>query len=172
MSTVRTRQLAARFEHNNLHQWLDKDQDLFETRFISEFKGKGLFTKEKCVPGQFLMFYRGKRLRQSEYADLYNSERNEYVFVIKDGAKENTYIDATDEQSGLARYINDCGFLKPNCEPRLHTFVKDGLKFVYLDSCLVILINLQLQSCLAFFEAALNFFFVNHLYKNSRETFH
>ena len=66
----------------------------------------------------FLLFYRGKRLTKEEYFETMKENRNEYVFAIP---TEKIFIDGSDERSGLARFINDCGDGKPNSKIKLHT---------------------------------------------------
>ena len=113
MPQTRNRQLFKRFEKYEIDKWTecDREED-FEVKYIEENKNYGLFAKNNFEENDFLLFYRGDRLYLQKYNEMKDKALNDYIFVDIDNK---LYIDATDKDSGLARYINDCGNLKkPN----------------------------------------------------------
>ena len=119
MKSLKRSHLQRRFEKYDLDDWTyrDKEED-FEVKLINNEKGEGLFAKTDFLKNDFLLFYRGKRLTKEEYFETMKEDRNEYVFAI---TTEKIFIDGSDERSGLARFINDCGDGKPNSKTKLHT---------------------------------------------------
>lgn len=87
--------------------YIDKDPDSLEKDFIDQNIGYGLVTNKFIAAGDFIINYRGKRQGKDFRAGT-------YVFHFG-----NHSIDATKEDSGLARYINDRDFkTPPNCVPK------------------------------------------------------
>ena len=121
MATLSRSHLLRRFEKYNIDEWRDSDKiEDFEVRFVNETKGKGLFSRRKFEKNDFLLFYRGEKISSKRYDELIRNGKNEYVFA---NLTHKLYIDATEETSGLARFINDCGDDKPNAKARVHTDV-------------------------------------------------
>ena len=121
MATLSRSHLLRRFEKYNIDEWRDSDKiEDFEVRFVNETKGKGLFSRRKFEKNDFLLFYRGEKISSKRYDELIRNGKNEYVFA---NLTHKLYIDATEETSGLARFINDCGDDKPNAKAKVHTDV-------------------------------------------------
>ena len=109
--------LTRKFDRYYIGKWTVEDpQEKFEVKKVNEEKGKGLFAKIPFVRQDFLLFYRGEKITAYEYTKLCEEGKNEYAFALQD---HNLYIDAADESSGLARYINDCGEERPNARPKV-----------------------------------------------------
>ncbi|XP_070551472.1 N-lysine methyltransferase KMT5A-like [Ptychodera flava] len=89
--------------------------DRFEIRFIDSVKGKGVFAAKKFKKGDYLMWYSGERLSQTEATEretLYDQTGAiSYMYFFKDKGKC-MVIDATKIEN-VARYVND-GDIKPN----------------------------------------------------------
>ncbi|XP_070550829.1 uncharacterized protein [Ptychodera flava] len=89
--------------------------DRFEIRFIDSVKGKGVFAAKKFKKGDYLMWYSGERLSQTEATEretLYDQTgAGSYMYFFKDTGKCMA-IDATNIEN-VARYVND-GHIKPN----------------------------------------------------------
>lgn len=64
--------------------------------------GRGLFATRSFEEGELICVYRGRQLRTATAARLPASER---VYLMRLGPQ--VYVDAADEHSCLARYIND-----------------------------------------------------------------
>ena len=82
-----------------------------------------MFTKVSFFKGDFVLFYRGKRLSEKQYGKLCEAEKA-YAF----SNDKDMFIDASEKSSGLARYIND-SFDKPNCVAKIYR-CKNGLPHV------------------------------------------
>ena len=111
MKSLKRSHLQRRFEKYDLDDWTyrDKEED-FEVKLVTNEKGQCLFAKTDFLKNDFLLFYRGKRLTKEGYFETMKEDRNEYVFAI---TTENIFMDGSDERSGLARFINDCGTANP-----------------------------------------------------------
>ena len=117
MMRLDRKHLTRKFDRYYIGKWTVEDpQEKFEVKKVNEEKGKGLFAKIPFVRQDFLLFYRGEKITSYEYTKLCEEGKNEYAFALQD---HNLYIDAADESSGLARYINDCGEERPNARPKV-----------------------------------------------------
>ena len=80
--------------------------------FGAGLKGRGLFVKERCSSGDFIVEYVGVAVRRECLDRLfmeYKSERMLYIMALDTGV----YIDAR-HRGGIARYINHS--CEPNCK--------------------------------------------------------
>ncbi|CAK9108934.1 unnamed protein product [Durusdinium trenchii] len=68
---------------------------------LGEDAGNGLFVKQAVLPGQVLCEYHGRLLSTAEAMRLENKS-----YLMRIGPQE--YIDAREDESVLARFINDC----------------------------------------------------------------
>ena len=84
----------------------------FRVGFVNDQIGDGLFTCKKFEAGQFLLFYRGKRLTKSEYESLTDLT---YAFTNR----KDLFIDAKHDRLCLARFINDSE-TQPNCYAKIY----------------------------------------------------
>ena len=88
--------------------FVDKDPDLFEVRDVPH-AGRGLFVKREFHKGEFLLNYRGT-------VKIVASD-NPYAFET--GPPENLVVDSSEDQTCLARFINDVDpYHTRNCEAR------------------------------------------------------
>ena len=103
----------------DIERYLHSDPENLFVEFVSEEKNYGLFAKQSFVKGDFIVFYRGVRLTETQYLNkLRESEvANEYIFT---DVKNGLFIDATDvalDSTGVARYAND-EHKKPNIKAK------------------------------------------------------
>ncbi|XP_041849327.1 uncharacterized protein LOC121645082 [Melanotaenia boesemani] len=87
-----------------------EDKASLERRFINQYKGTGVFTREHIEPKSFVVEYRGVFSR-SEGAD---DKNNKYVFDFMWNGKQYC-IDASKEDGTLGRLVND-DHEHPNCK--------------------------------------------------------
>lgn len=87
--------------------YLDCDPLQLVRRDCPEIEGFGLFADKEFKKDEFLINYRGKH-------SLTHPNVGTYVFAVQ---KPKRFVDATEEDSGLARYINDKDPFHPvNCK--------------------------------------------------------
>ena len=80
--------------------YLEKDPDKFEVKFVNSRVGFGLFSKQNFRVGDFLLYYRGKKCPESTVSEI-----NNYMFYVP---TQKMYVDGSDpEHGGIARFIND-----------------------------------------------------------------
>ena len=92
----------------NVNDYLYADpSDSFIIKKVSEEVGNGLFAQKSFFKGDFVLFYRGQRLTAEEYEAVIDKS---YLF----SNDTDLFIDASDTNSGLARYMND-SLKDPNC---------------------------------------------------------
>ena len=97
--------------------YLTKDPERFEVKFVNSRVGFGLFAKQSFQIGEFLLFYRGRKCHENDVKEL-----NDYMFYMP---SHKLYIDGSDpEEGGMARYINDED-QNPNARAVLHR-LKNG----------------------------------------------
>ena len=94
-------------------------------------KGKGLVARRKFHVNETIGFYRAKRLTEAEYMQKHEIGKNEYIFVNKE---QKLYIDATEDENCLARYINDSNEEKPNARTKIYTD-RSGKKYIQIVCC-------------------------------------
>ena len=110
-----------------IERYLHSDPENLFVEFISEEKNYGLFAKESFVKGDFIVFYRGVRLTETQYLNkLRESEvANEYIFT---DVKNGLFIDATDvalDSTGVASYAND-EHKKPNMKAKTYIAIDES----------------------------------------------
>jgi hypothetical protein len=109
MRETRTRK-AIEGNEREFTKYVNEDPDSFEIK-ETDYAGKGLFAKKDFKKNDFLLNYRGKLASGGEDGP------GEYIFQFDEPKTKVTYtIDATEENSGLARFINDIDSIrkKPN----------------------------------------------------------
>ena len=80
--------------------YVDIDPDRFIVKFVNSRVGYGLFAKQNFRADDFLLFYRGKIIKET---DLLAS--NDYLFHIP---SHKIFIDGSDkDHGGMAKFIND-----------------------------------------------------------------
>ena len=90
-----------------MDDWLDKDnwESLIPLEMKDQVgKGKGLVARRKFHVNKTIGFYSGKRPTEAECMQKHEIGKKEYIFVNKE---QKLYIDATEDENCLARYIND-----------------------------------------------------------------
>ncbi|KAL3848008.1 hypothetical protein ACJMK2_018893, partial [Sinanodonta woodiana] len=106
------------------HVGLDKDG--FSLKYISDYKGYGVFTNEVWKKGDFLLEYFGERINIQEAEERerkYDKDGTKmcYIFVYRFNGKQEC-IDATCTQGRLCQYANDAYPEPPNCVMKLKKF--------------------------------------------------
>ena len=80
--------------------FVDRDPDKFVVKFVNSRVGYGLFATENFRTGDFLLFYRGRKLAAKDVKEF-----NEFLFYIP---SEDCYIDGADtELGGVGKFVND-----------------------------------------------------------------
>lgn len=98
-------------------EFLNKDPDGFEKRWIDRLKGFGLFATQAFRTGDFLLNYLGRHIDEAP--------SDPYVYQYQISTGEKRCIDARIEsESGLARYIND---VDPFTTPNARAFILYGV---------------------------------------------
>ena len=98
---------------DNPENYLGRDPEgSFRVEVVNDQIGYGLFTCRNFEAGQFLLFYRGKRLTKSEYESLTDLT---YAFTNR----KDLFIDAKHDTLCLARFINDSE-TQPNCYAKIY----------------------------------------------------
>lgn len=98
-------------------KFLDSDPPGFIKKRVNYTDGFGLFADRDFSAGSFLLNYRGK-------TDDDDAPSDPYVYqYMWDTGKRTSCIDARDEDSGIARYINDKDPHHPvNCKASVTEF--------------------------------------------------
>ena len=134
MKRIDRMHLERKFDNYSVEDWLDKDnwEGLIPLEIEDEVgKGKGLIARRKFQVNETIGFYRGKRLTEAEYMKKHQVGDNEYIFVNKENK---LYIDATEDENCLARYINDSNNEKPNARTKIYTD-RSGRKHIQIVCC-------------------------------------
>ena len=134
MKKIDRMHLERKFDKYSVEDWLDKDnwEGLIPLEIEDEVgKGKGLIARRKFEVNDTIGFYRGKRLTEAEYMKKHQVGENEYIFVNKENK---LYIDATEDENCLARYINDSNNEKPNARTKIYTD-RSGRKHIQIVCC-------------------------------------
>ena len=116
----------------DIERYLHSDPENLFVEFISEEKNYGLFAKESFVKGDFIVFYRGVRLTETQYLNKLRESEVANEYIITD-VKNVLFIDATDvalDSTGVARYAND-EHKKPNMKAKTY-IANDGSRHVQL----------------------------------------
>lgn len=104
---------------SRIEDFIESDPiDAFSVKEVSKSVGLGLFAERNFTLGEFLIIYRGKRLKTAPTLD------NQYIFAIP-STKE--FIDASDENAGLAKFMND-DFEHPNARP--YEIIHDSIAYI------------------------------------------
>ena len=144
MKRIDRMHLRRKFDNYSVEEWLDKDnwEGLIPLEIEDEVgKGKGLIARRKFEVNDTIVFYRGKRLTEAEYMKKHQVGDNEYIFVNKENK---LYIDATEDENCLARYINDSNNEKPNARTKIYTD-RSGRKHIQIVCCQEIDVGDEIQ---------------------------
>ena len=129
METARTRPMRA--QSLNEYDYLEEDPAGFEIKQVNAHVGLGLFAEKPIPCGHFIVNYRGKTIDYTTLQDL-DERKQTYVFYYKHEGK-NFAIDASDPDSGIARYINDVDFYtNANCRPKRRLLANEKGGFTVL----------------------------------------
>ncbi|XP_076860752.1 uncharacterized protein LOC143518327 [Brachyhypopomus gauderio] len=91
-------------------------RDVLESKFISQYKGYGVFALKYISKGDFVVEYRGELISSKDSQQrrgIYTSEEMVYMFDFKWQEKTWT-IDASKDNRSLGRLVND-DHISPNC---------------------------------------------------------
>ncbi|XP_051734581.1 uncharacterized protein LOC127504143 isoform X42 [Ctenopharyngodon idella] len=93
------------------------EKPCFKVKWISDFKGRGVFTCTPIEKGSFVVEYRGELISQYEQdkrQKKYTEKQNAFLFDFE--LNNVTWcIDASREDGSLGRLVNDCN-KSPNCK--------------------------------------------------------
>ncbi|XP_048247628.1 uncharacterized protein LOC124124735 isoform X1 [Haliotis rufescens] len=98
------------------------DKEGFELKFVSDYVGFGVFTKQSFAKGDFLLEYRGNLMDEEKAKELERKHARAqegcymFYFTFKDKKK---CIDATEVYSYLGRMVNDGEWKEENCVMKL-----------------------------------------------------
>ncbi|XP_058628934.1 histone-lysine N-methyltransferase set-1-like [Onychostoma macrolepis] len=104
---------------------LQKDKNGLDGRFISDFKGRGVFSCTEFDKGDFLLEYRGDLISKEEYERrqrIYHDALKVFMFEFRYNGKL-LCVDAARDDGSLGRLVND-DHINPNS--RIRTISVDG----------------------------------------------
>ncbi|KAL1250797.1 hypothetical protein QQF64_018593 [Cirrhinus molitorella] len=104
---------------------LKKDKHGLEAKFISDFKGRGVFSCTEFDKGDFLLEYRGDLISKEECErrqSIYHDALKVFLFEFRYNGKL-LCVDAARDDGSLGRFVND-DHINPNS--RMKTICVDG----------------------------------------------